>query len=186
MRGNPDALVTLVIWTGYADPFSAAVQSTLAALADGPQGDELRIVSKQMPLPFQDPRGQLARAGLAADTLGSYWPFHDAMFAADEDLTPEAVDAIAVGVGLDLDAFHTAMRSPEVAARLAEDSALFTEVGATGTPSSIINGQLLVGAQPLDVFESVVGSQRDEMEALIDIGTPACVAFEQRLEAQLP
>ena len=186
MRGNPDALVTVVVWTGYADPFSASVQSTLAALAAGPQGDELRIVSKQMPLPFQDPRGRLARAGLAADALGAYWPFHDAMFAAEEALEPEVVDTIATSVGLDLGEFHTAMESPEVAARLAEDAALFSAVGATGTPSSIINGELFVGAQPLGGFEDVVASQRAAMDVLLDAGTPACVAFGERLDAQLP
>lgn len=186
MRGNPDALVTLVVWTGYADPFSASLQPTLAALSSGPNGDELRIVSKQMPLDFQDPDGRLARSGLAADALGVYWPFHDAMFAAEEDLEPEVVDEIAVSLGLDLESFHAAMRSPEVAARLAEDTALFAAVGASGTPSSIVNGELVVGAQPLGGFESVVASQRAAMESLIDTGVPACVAFAQRLESQLP
>ncbi len=186
MRGNPDALVTLVVWTGYADPFSASLQQTLAALASGPQSEQLRIVSKQMPLPFQDPRGRLARAGLAAHELGAYWEFHDAMFAAEQELDPELVDSIAAGVGLDLDAFHSAMESPEVAARLAEDTALFSAVGATGTPSSIINGELFIGAQPLEGFEQVVASQRAAIDLLIEDGIPACVAFEQRLEQQLP
>lgn len=186
MRGNPDALVTLVVWTGYADPFSAALQDTLDALAAGPQGDELRIVSKQMPLEFQDAGGRLARAGLAADALGAYWEFHDAMFAADQDLEPEVVDSIALGVGLDLDAFHTAMESEEVAAQLALDMALFEAVGASGTPSSIINGELVVGAQPLGGLEEVLASQRSAMDLLIEDGLPACLAFEQRLDAQLP
>lgn len=186
MRGNPDALVTLVVWTGFAEPFSRSLQETLAALASGPQGDQLRIVSKQMPLPFQDPRGRLARAGLAAHELGAYWEFHDAMFATEQDLEPELVDSIAAQVGLDLGAFHSAMEGPEVAARLAEDTALFSAVGATGTPSSIINGELFVGAQPLEGFEQVVASQRAAIDLLIEDGIPACVAFGQRLEEQLP
>lgn len=186
MRGNPDALVTLVVWTGYADPFSASVQGTLAALAAGPQGEELRIVSKQMPLEFQDPRSRLARAGLAAESLGAYWEFHDAMFAADQELVPEVVDSIALDVGLDLEAFHGAMESEEVAAQLAADAALFEAVGASGTPSSIINGELFVGAQPLGGFEETVASQRAAMDGLIEDGIPACLAFEQRLDAQLP
>ncbi|MGH1347255.1 MAG: DsbA family protein [Nannocystales bacterium] len=185
-RGNPDALVTLVVWTGYADPFSRSLQSTLSGLADGPLGDELRIVSKQMPLPFQDPRSRLARAGLAAHALGLYWPFHDAMFAAEDDLEPDVVDAIALDVGLDLDAFQTAMDSPEVAEQLAEDMALFAAVGGKGTPSSVVNGQFLSGAQPPEVFEEAAESQRAAMEELINDGVPACVAFEQRLDDQLP
>lgn len=186
MRGNPDGLVTLVIWTGYADPFSRSVQDTLDTLLEGPLGAEVRVVSKQLPLPFQDPGEVFARAGVAADVLGAYWPFHDAMFAHEGDLDLEVVDTIALDVGLDLDAFHLAMESREVATRLAADRALFEAVGAAGTPSWVANGAFFVGAQPIDVFESVAAEQRDAMTGLIEDGLTPCEAYAELLDAQLP
>ncbi len=186
MRGNPDGLVTIVQWTGYEDPFSSAVQDTIAALFEGPLAPQLRLVAKQMPLRFQDPGGRLARAGLAAHALGAYWAFHDAMFAYEGDLDDEAVDAIATDVGLDLVAFHDAMQSAQVQAALGDDGELFAAVGATGTPSSVVNGTFLSGAQPLATFEAVVEEELEAMEALIAQGTSPCVAFDERLDDVLP
>jgi len=185
MRGNPDGLVTVVIWTGYADPFSRQVQATLAALRESVLGDEVRVVSKQMPLPFQDPEAVFARAGLAAHELGVYWPFHDAVFAL-EDPDMESIDAIADGLGLDLEVFHTTMESPEVAAQLEADRALFAAVGGQGTPSWVVNGAFNVGAQPYAVFEAAAQDELAAMREAVDAGVPPCVAFEQRLEALLP
>ncbi len=69
------------------------------------------------------------------------------------------------------------MQSPDVQDALDDDMALFTEVGGTGTPSSVVNGAFLSGAQPLANLEAL---------ALIDQGAIPCVAFEQRLEDNLP
>ena len=185
MRGNPDGLVTVVIWTGYADPFSRQVQATLAALRESALGDEVRVVSKQMPLPFQDPDAVFARAGLAAHELGVYWPFHDAVFALDEP-DMEGIDAIAEELGLDLDVFHTTMASPEVAAQLEADQALFAAVGGQGTPSWVVNVAFNVGAQPYAVFEAAAADELEAMREAVDAGVPPCVAFEQRLDVLLP
>ncbi len=186
MRGNPDGLITIVQWTGYEDPFSGNVQDTMEALLTGPLAPEFRVVAKQMPLRFQDPGGRLALAGLAAHALGQYWAFHDAMFAYEGDLDEEAVDIIAEGVGLDLAAFHDAMGSPQTQAALDDDMALFTEVGGTGTPSSVVNGAFVSGAQPLDTFEELAAEELEAIEALIDEGVSPCIAFEMRLEDNLP
>lgn|GEM_PF-2134167 len=186
MRGNPDGLVTIVIWTGFAEPFSRSVQTTLDALLEGPLGSEVRVVSKQLPLPFQDPEELFARAGVAAHVLGAYWPFHDAMFAYEGELDMDVVDAIALEVGLDLEAFHDAMEGREVAAALEADRALFEFVGASGTPSWVVNGAFFVGAQPLEVFESAVSEQLEAMHGLVDAGRTPCEAYAERLDAQLP
>ena len=186
MRGNPDGLVTIVIWTGFGDPFSRDVQATLAELLAGPLGEEIRVVAKQYPLPFQDPDEVMARAGLAAHALGSYWAFNDAMFAFDGDIDASIIDTVATDVGLDLEAFHAAMLSPEVAEQLAADQALFNQVGASGTPSWVVNGAFFVGAQTLDVFSDVAADQLDAMNAAIEGGSSPCEAYASRLDAQLP
>ncbi|MEM6290520.1 MAG: DsbA family protein [Myxococcota bacterium] len=186
MRGNPDALVTVVIWTGFGDPFSRNVQATLEDLLAGPLGDDVRVVAKQYPLPFQDPDEVMARAGLAAHALGSYWAFNDAMFALEGEIDASVIDAVATEVGLDLDAFHAAMLSPDVAEQLAADQTLFNQVGAAGTPSWVINGAFFVGAQPLEVFAEAAQEQLDAMSAAIDEGLTPCEAYASRLDAQLP
>ncbi len=186
MRGNPDAFVTIVLWTGFNDPFSRQVQSTIDDLLAGPLGADVRIVSKQLPLDFQDPSGILARAGIAAHVLGSYWPFHDAMFAHEGEIDEAVVMSIAQEVGLDPDAFVEARGSDEVDAQLTADRTLFEALGGSGTPSWATNGLLSVGAQPLEVFEEAAAEELAAMEGLVDAGVPPCVAFELRLEERLP
>lgn len=185
MRGNPDGLVTIVQWTGYNDPFSRNAFVTMNALLDGPLGEEVRLVPKQLPLRFQDPGGYIARAALAAEQLGSFWKLHDQMFAYEGELDAVAVDRLAAAIGLDLPTFHAAIESPAVAERLEADRNLFEAVGGSGTPSFVINGEFVQGAQPLDVFEERSGAQLEAMVSLIDDGLSPCEAFAQRLDEQL-
>ncbi len=185
-RGNPDGWITIVQWTGYNDPFSRAAHTTMNALQAGPLGPEIRLVAKQFPLSFQDPDGRIARAALAADLQDGFWQLHDAMFEYEGTIDETVVDELAAGLGLDLDALHDAMDGAEVSARLEADAALFEAFGGGGTPSFIINGERITGAQPFEVFEERAQAQLDAMQVLVEGGLTPCAAFDQRLSDQLP
>lgn len=186
LRGNPDALITIVQWSSARCSFCRDVEQTLADLVDGVLGPDVRIIAKQLPLE-NDPDQILARSEVAAHMLGSFWEFHDALFATEGDLLdPATVDAVAVEVGLDLEAFHAARDSDEAAEQVAADIALSNALGNASIPYFIVNGASVLGAQPLDVFEDVAGEQLDAIETLINAGATPCEALGERFDAQLP
>ncbi|MGH1345092.1 MAG: DsbA family protein [Nannocystales bacterium] len=187
MRGNPDGLVTLVLWTSYRCSYCREFEATLDMLLDGPVGDEVRIVVK--PIPFSeenDPDGRLARAGYAAHQLGDYWAFHAAMLAAEGDLLDEVfLDTVIADVGFDVEAFREAMGSDAAYERVATDVALISDI-ALGVPTSVINGWWVLGAIGPIELQLGVEPQLEAMQALIDTGMTPCAALGQRIDEQFP
>lgn len=192
IRGNPDGLVTIVQWSSPRCSFCRTAKETIDELRSGPLGDEIRIIAKQYPIPIGGTPAELsamARSEIAAGVLGAFWEFHDAIYAAaaDQDVRdPAVLDQLALDVGLDLDAFHTARDSDEVRDQLDAEVALSESLGNEAIPFFVINGESILGAQPLEVFEAASASQAAAMQDLLDNGATACEAFGERLERQLP
>jgi protein-disulfide isomerase len=111
--------------------------------------------------PMLDHGQASVNAHAAADCVGrqdvdAFWAVHDQfyedqsqLFRAGRDYFVEA----AVNAGLDQVAFEACYDSGEAHARVSELDARRRELGIFNRPSFDINGQLLVGSQPLNVFE---------------------------------
>ena len=71
-------------------------------------GDQLRYVFRHLPLTTIHPHAEgAARAALAADRQGSFWPMHDLLFARQDQLEPDDLVRYAAELGLDVDASRT-------------------------------------------------------------------------------
>ena len=82
----------------------------------------------------------------------------DAYWVRDRDLGDEHVlGEEGAALGLDRDDIAAALREPEYARRVAEQTAAALELGAGGVPAWVIDERFLVpGAQPHDVFDQVL------------------------------
>ena len=83
---------------------------------------------------------------------------------------------IAERIGLDLEQFRADLASPEVEKQVRADFAEGQSIGVTGTPSFLINGTPVVGAQPTEVFEQVIEDAAHCVDGSVDgrrIGTIA-------------
>ena len=65
-------------------------------------------------------------------------------------------------MGLDTDAILARMDSPEVTHVIAENRALAGRLGISGTPTFILDGQMLRGYLPLDEMQVLVAQTRAE------------------------
>jgi len=187
MRGNPDGLVTLVLWPSYRCSFCRTFESTLDTLLDGPLGSEVRIFAKLIPLSEEnDPDGRIARSGYAAHQLGDFWTFHEAMFAAEGDLREDAVlDGVIAEAGFDVEAFHDVRDSDAAYERVAADLALISDISVS-VPASVINGHYVLGAIGPTQLQLEVEPQLEAMLALVDDGLDRCTALGQRIAGQFP
>ncbi|MFA6889326.1 MAG: DsbA family protein, partial [Candidatus Woesearchaeota archaeon] len=66
------------------------------------------------------------------------------------------VKGYAAGLSLDTEQFNRCLDSNKYAEKIQNDMNLGIASGVQGTPAFVINGQLVVGAQPYSVFQTAI------------------------------
>jgi protein-disulfide isomerase len=90
-----------------------------------------------------------ALAAEAARAQGKFWEMHDKLFANQQALSEASYVQYAKELGLDLARFEAARKAPETRKRVEEDLAVATAAGVNGTPTFLVNGELVVGSVAL-------------------------------------
>ncbi len=158
--GDKDAKVTVVEYSDFQCPYCAKGADVLHQLKKK-YGNKVKIVFKNFPLPFHNHAEAAAVAGVCANeqSVDSFWKMHDEMFANQEGLDPEGLKKAAKKIGLKMDQFEKCIADPknvEVVKASVEDG---KKVKVKSTPTFFINGQLINGAQPIDVFADVIDEE---------------------------
>lgn len=178
--GPADAWVTIVTFSDFECPYCGMVQPTLAAVL--PEfGADVRLVFKHFPLSIHRHARPAAVAATCAHTQGRFWEFHDLVFAEQAALFGAsdfegAIASVATRSGLDATAFQACRSAPAADAGVIEDMTLGVRVGISGTPSFVVNGSLLVGAQPASAFRTAIEAAR---KRALSSGVPAAQYYEQ-------
>ncbi|MFH1447589.1 MAG: DsbA family protein [Candidatus Micrarchaeota archaeon] len=120
-------------------------------------GDKVRIYYKHFPLSQIHPNAQkAAEASECAADQGKFWEYHDKLFENQGSLGDASLKKYAGELGLVQDTFDACLdggeKSEQVQAELKEG----LNYGVQGTPSFLINGKLVVGAQPFEVFKQAI------------------------------
>lgn len=160
-EGPVDAPVVLVVFTDYQCPYCARwTEETLPVLREHVQKGELRIEWRDVNVYGEDST-RAARAALAAARQGRHAEYQEALYDHGEirparELTEEAMIARADALGLDVEQFTADLRSEEVARIVDEHAREGIELGVVTTPSFVLAGTPLVGAQPTRTFVELV------------------------------
>jgi protein-disulfide isomerase len=113
---------------------------------------------------------QAAMASYCAADQEQFWEYHDYLFANQNGenqggFARNRLEAFAEKLGLDMTAFKSCMDSNKYAGQVAQDQqdgvAAITAAPnydgkGYGTPSFIVNGKLINGAQPFSVFQQEI------------------------------
>jgi Na+/H+ antiporter NhaA len=160
IRGPDTAPVTLVEYGDYECPYCGQAELVIRELLDE-FGDELRYVWRHLPLNDVHLNAQMAaEATEAAGTQGAFWPMHDKLLVAQDELTPRDLKRHAEDLGLDVERFWDELRRREHAERVADDVASADASGVAGTPSFFINARRHHGAYDLDTLSAAVRAAR--------------------------
>jgi Na+/H+ antiporter NhaA len=160
VRGPDTAPVTLVEYGDYQCPYCGQAEVVIRELLDE-FGDELRYVWRHLPLNDVHSNAQMAaEAAEAAGAQGAFWPMHDKLLSAQDELTPRDLKRYAEELGLDVERFWDELRRREYAERVAEDVASADASGVAGTPSFFINGRRHQGAYDVQTLTAAVRSAR--------------------------
>jgi len=158
-EGNATAPVTVVEYSDFQCPFCLRVMPTLKELRTK-YGDKMRLVWKDFPLTQIHPQAFVAaQAANCAREQGKFWEYHDRLFANQQALQPEFLKKYAADIGLDAAKFNACLDSSKYEARVQESMSVGTRLGITSTPTVYVNGRMVNGAQPIDVFQSIIDEE---------------------------
>lgn len=178
IKGEPNALVTLVVFSEFQCPFCKKMEPILAQLMTDFPG-KLRIVFKHNPLPFHKDALPASMAALCAKDQGKFWEMHDLLWDNQQSLDAESLDKYAAQLTLDLEAFKGCMTTGKHRAQIKSDEELALKVSARGTPNTFVNGRKLVGARPIEEFKELVEEELKKAEAVLArLGSPEKVYEE--------
>jgi protein-disulfide isomerase len=84
---------------------------------------------------------------------------HDRIFANQAQMAVPNLKQHAAELGLNTASFDQCLDSSKFAGIVAEDVKLGETLGVQSTPTIYINGRPVLGAQPFDVFQSVIDEE---------------------------
>jgi protein-disulfide isomerase len=161
--GPKAAKVTLDVCSDFECPFCARLVPTLHELEEN-YGELVRVHWRNCPLPMHKDALPAAEAALEVYAQGgdkAFWAYHDALFANQSTLDTESLVKLAGGLsGIDGAKVRTALGDHRHVPAVQADLRAVVDSGAAsggfGTPATFVNGRLISGAQPYEVFEQAV------------------------------
>lgn len=154
VRGEASAKTTMVVFTDLECPYCRKLDARLDEIVA--RHADVKVVLRHAPLPMHEHAELAAKAAIAAERQEKLAAFVKLAFASQGPLDRSGLDALARTVGLDMARFTRDLDSPEVAARLEEDRALARKLDVRGTPTTFVESERVVGAQPLETFEKAL------------------------------
>jgi protein-disulfide isomerase len=177
VKGAKDALVTIVQFSDFQCPFCSRVEPTVSKVMDEYKG-KVRVVWRDLPLPFHPNAMPAAIAARAAGEQGKFWEMHDKIFADQQHMDRPTYEKYAQELSLNMGKFKAALDAEKGKEAIQEDAAAGGKIGARGTPAFFINGKFLSGAQPFEMFKTKIDDELKNAEAMVAKGTPKAKVYD--------
>ncbi len=163
-KGDPNAPVTIIEFGDFQCPYCGRFFAQTE-----PQIDETYIQSGKVRFGYfgfaflgQESNWAAEAAECAADQ-NKFWEYHDTLYSSQSGenqgaFNKDNLKKIAEGLGLDTSAFNECFDSGKYKQLIQDDSNAASSLGVRSTPTFLINGQAIVGAQPFEIFQQTIDS----------------------------
>ena len=169
--GNANAKVTLVEYGDYQCPYCVQFfsQTQPQIIQNYVNTGKVRVVFRDFAFLGAESTAA-ANAAQCAEDQNKLWLYHDALYAAkmgddtnggsedDGFYTTTEFLKLAQQVGLNMPTFTSCVDNNTDANVVAQEKGAAAAAGVNSTPSFIINGQMITGAQPYSVFQQALDS----------------------------
>src|SRR5712692_941540 len=159
-KGSASAPIEMIEFSDFQCPFCQRADPTVQQVLST-YGDRIRFVYRHYPLPNHPRARPAAEAAACANEQGKFWPYHDRLFASPSKLADADLKQHAAELGLNAPQFNSCVDTHRFKAQVEADMKAGEEAGVNGTPAFFINGRMISGAQPFDVFKKLID---DELE----------------------
>jgi protein-disulfide isomerase len=185
VKGNPDAMITIVEFSDFQCPFCSRGGKTALDLVKKYPND-VKVVFKHNPLPFHKQAPDASKAAMAAGEQGKFWEMHDLLFEKQKEMKTADMAALTAGLaqqlGLDVAKFKKDYANPKYDQVIKDDMAMGSKIGVRGTPHFFINGVRLSGAQPINKFEEIINAQLEAAKKELAAGTARADLYKKMVE----
>ena len=151
-RGNPEADVTIVVFSDFECPSCRITASQLNSILLE-YGDDVSLwfmnypldksINPNMKFEIHKNAAIAARAGICAQKMGDFWSYHDEMFLNQKKIDHDFLIQLVKEQGWDPEEFEACMELEETYERVINDIQKGTDIGVKGTPFVYINGRKL-------------------------------------------
>lgn len=157
--GNPTGDVTMVEFFDYNCGYCKKAHADMKRLLDEDTG--LRIILKEFPV-LGPGSEEAAAVAVIVNQMApeKYMAFHDELLMSRGEVNGARALAVAADVGLDAEAIKAKLKEPEVGATINESYTLAQSLGINGTPSYVVQSDVVVGAVGYDNLKSKIKSVR--------------------------
>ena len=157
-KGNAAAKVVIQEFADFQCPFCKRVEDVLDEVMKT-YGTRVRLVWRNLPLPMHVDAplaAQAAAEAFAQRGSAGFWKLHDLMFGNQGDLKRATLDGYAQQMGLDMKRWNDALDNAKHKPKVDAEANAANAAGISGTPSFVINGYYINGAQPYPKFRKAI------------------------------
>ena len=166
VQGNKNAKVTIIEFADFRCPFCEQFfTNTLPQItSDYVNTGKVKFAFRNFA--FLGPASIIAaNASECANDQGKFWDFYSYLYKnqpAETDISMYNTDTLtqaAVSLGMDDNKFRSCLDNKTDDAKAAKDLADGQAAGISGTPTFVINGTLVVGAQPYAAIKAIIDQE---------------------------
>lgn len=155
VRGDVDAELVIMEFADFECAYCADMYDDLARILADYEG-EVKLVWKDFPNPVHLEARRAALAARCADGQGSFWEYHDYLFANQGALSRELYNQIALELELDLVEFNSCLDGQEYITQVGQGLADGQELEVDATPYLFIGNQRVDYALEYDKLKEIV------------------------------
>lgn len=176
--GNPEGVVTLTEYGDFQCPACGQFYPILKQVKEQFK-DNLRFEFKHFPLSQIHPNAIAAhRAAESAAKQGKFWEMHDMLYEGQAQWSsitnPGPVfEQYAAQISLDIEKYQADVAASDTIAIINADVAEGKEKGAAGTPTFLIDGELITDLTQISSAESLAALIQEKINAKTGGAQPA-------------
>ncbi|MEK7451064.1 MAG: DsbA family protein [Patescibacteria group bacterium] len=163
--GSKNAKVTVVEFADFQCPFCERWFKDVEAnlIKDYVNTGKVKFAFRHFAF-LGDESTWAAEASECANEQGKFWEFHDYLFKnqgpeRSGTFAKDKLKGFAQALSLDTAKFNSCLDSDKYAKNVTDDQAAGQKAGVNGTPTTFVNGQIVVGAQPYSAFKAILDGE---------------------------
>lgn len=161
IKGDIKAKVQVIEYSDLQCPYCGRHNPTILAL-EQKYGDKIAVVYRHFPLTSIHPEAQ--PAALASECVGEqkgstgFFSFIDTIYANQDKMNAAYYETTAQALGVNMDKFKSCVSSQKYLTKVNDQQQGGAAAGVQATPTTIVAGQMVSGADTLAKFTAIIDS----------------------------
>ena len=162
--GDPDAPITIIEFADFQCPYCGRFFAETKPQIDETYMQSGKVRFAYFNFAFLGPESQwAAEAAECASDQNKFWEYHDKLYDNQSGenqgaFNKDNLKKFAEELGLDTSVFNECLDSGKYTQLVQDESSMASSIGVRSTPTFLINGQAVVGAQPFEIFQQTIDS----------------------------